>query len=121
VTLPELTVAPTPGRRRSTATPRWYEDANCGGQSELFYPPPGESAGARLLRERRAGGICAQCCVQDACRSWARAQHEFGFWGGESESARSAAGFVPRTMADLRVAGQSGRQVRDRRIRTMVP
>jgi WhiB family redox-sensing transcriptional regulator len=28
-----------------------------------------------------------------ACREWARSQGEYGFWGGESEEERAAAGF----------------------------
>jgi hypothetical protein len=28
-----------------------------------------------------------------ACRDWARSQGEYGFWGGESEEERAAAGF----------------------------
>jgi WhiB family redox-sensing transcriptional regulator len=120
VTVPELAVRESP-RRRSTSQPSWYDAANCRGQSRLFYPPPGEAAAARLLRERRAAGVCGRCVVRDDCRSWAREQHEFGFWGGESEAARSAAGFVPRTVGELRVTPERPTQVRDRRIRTTVP
>jgi WhiB family redox-sensing transcriptional regulator len=28
-----------------------------------------------------------------ACRGWARENREYGFWGGESEEERAAAGF----------------------------
>jgi len=59
------------------------------------------------------------------CRDWAREQHEFGYWGGESEAARSAAGFVPRNLGELRVQSiptlAGSPQGSERRIRTMVP
>jgi WhiB family redox-sensing transcriptional regulator len=31
--------------------------------------------------------------VLEQCRDWAREQREYGFWGGESEEERAAAGF----------------------------
>jgi len=31
--------------------------------------------------------------VIGACREWAREHREYGFWGGESEEQRAAAGF----------------------------
>jgi WhiB family redox-sensing transcriptional regulator len=31
--------------------------------------------------------------VLDTCRSFARENHEYGFWGGESEEERHSAGF----------------------------
>ena len=43
--------------------------------------------------EARARRLCAACPVTEACRSFARANHEYGFWGGESEDERHAAGF----------------------------
>jgi hypothetical protein len=48
------------------------------------------------MRERRAREICSGCVVMDQCRAWARAHHEFGFWGGESEIERTEAGHPPR-------------------------
>ena len=33
----------------------------------------------------------ARCC--SPCRDWAREHREYGFWGGESEEERAAAGF----------------------------
>ena len=33
----------------------------------------------------------ARCCWP--CRDWAREHREYGFWGGESEEERAAAGF----------------------------
>ncbi len=37
--------------------------------------------------------LCCSCPVLVACREWARDQGEYGFWGGESEEDRAAAGF----------------------------
>jgi hypothetical protein len=67
--------------------------------------------------------VCAACVAKPECRAWARQQREFGFWGGESEAARIAAGFVPRNPGDIRVSPLSAsRQApSERRIRTMVP
>jgi hypothetical protein len=49
----------------------WTADASCQGRSELFFAPAGERPEARVARENR----------------------EYGFWGGESEEERAAAGF----------------------------
>jgi len=76
--------------RRTPPQPTWYEKANCRGKSRLFYPAPNEAAADRALRERYAAVLCASCVAMTECRSWARDQHEFGYWGGESESARTA-------------------------------
>ena len=42
---------------------------------------------------RRARAICRPCEVRQPCRDWARDNREYGFWGGESEEDRAAAGF----------------------------
>jgi len=114
------TSATTTRVRRTPPQPTWYEEANCRGKSRLFYPAPNEAAADRALRERYAAVLCASCVAMAECRSWARDQHEFGYWGGESESARTAAGFVPRNLGELRVTNSS-RQPNDRVIRTVVP
>jgi WhiB family redox-sensing transcriptional regulator len=109
--------------RRTLHQPAWYETAECRGKSQLFYPPPNETASERALRERYAAVVCAACPSMPECRAWARDQREFGFWGGESEAARIAAGFVPRNLGELRVSPPPGaRQApSERRIRTIVP
>jgi len=119
-----MTRAPAAARaRRTPPQPAWYDEANCRGKSRLFYPPPNESASNRALRERYAAVVCATCVAMVECRTWAREQREFGYWGGESEAARIAAGFVPRNVAELRVAPQarSRRASGPPRARTMVP
>ena len=71
----------------------WTADSACSGQTELFFAPAGERPETRLLRESRARAICMACPVVDPCRRWAREHREYGFWGGESEEDRAAAGF----------------------------
>jgi WhiB family redox-sensing transcriptional regulator len=119
-----MTRAPVLARaRRTPPQPSWYDAAPCRGKSRLFYPPPNESAAERGLRERYAAVVCAGCDAKLACRDWAREQHEFGYWGGENEAERTAAGFVPRNLGEMRVAPQPARRQppSDRRMRTMVP
>jgi WhiB family redox-sensing transcriptional regulator len=71
----------------------WTADAQCGGQSDVFFAPAGERPETRVLREARARAICRTCRVIEPCREWARENREYGFWGGESEEERAAAGF----------------------------
>ncbi len=47
----------------------------------------------RSLFEARARAICRTCDVLEPCRRWARENREYGFWGGESEEERAAAGY----------------------------
>lgn len=71
----------------------WTEHAACKGQTSLFFAPAGERPEARAVRENKAKAICAACEVSRPCREWARENREYGFWGGESEELRAAAGF----------------------------
>lgn len=71
----------------------WTADADCGGETELFFAPPGERPESRATREGRARAICQGCVALVQCRAWARSQREYGFWGGESEEERAAAGY----------------------------
>ena len=71
----------------------WTADAACVGQTDLFFAPAGERPETRILREARARAICRSCVVMQCCREWARDNREYGFWGGESEEERAAAGF----------------------------
>ncbi len=89
----------------------WMERGQCGGAGELFFAPFAERPEARVRREARARAICETCEVQTACRSYARANRELGFWGGESESERADAGFAPTTpiVGRRRVAEQRAR------------
>jgi WhiB family redox-sensing transcriptional regulator len=71
----------------------WTSDAACQGRTELFFAPAGERPEARVLREGQARSVCSACPVLQDCRDWARENREYGFWGGESEEERAAAGF----------------------------
>lgn len=71
----------------------WTIDAACEGRTELFFAPAGERPEARVVREGKARAVCMECPVLVPCRDWARENREYGFWGGESEEERAAAGF----------------------------
>lgn len=90
-TLVERVTAGTTGDARP-----WSRRAACAGKTQLFYPSPGERPEARAARELRASLVCDVCPVKTPCREWAREHREYGYWGGESEDARAAAGFRVR-------------------------
>ena len=71
----------------------WTDRAACHGQTRLFFAPPGERPEARAVREAQARAVCHACPALTQCRDWAREHREYGFWGGESEEERAAAGF----------------------------
>ncbi|MGQ0826573.1 MAG: WhiB family transcriptional regulator [Actinomycetota bacterium] len=71
----------------------WTDEAACAGQTRRFFAPPGERPEARAVREVSARTVCATCPVLLECRAWARENREYGFWGGESEEERAAAGY----------------------------
>jgi WhiB family redox-sensing transcriptional regulator len=71
----------------------WTDEAACPGQTNLFFAPPGERPEARAVRESQARAVCLACPAMMPCRDWARSQREYGFWGGESEEERAAAGY----------------------------
>lgn len=71
----------------------WMRQAACKGLTHLFFPTPAERPQARERREATAREVCASCNVRSSCQDFARDQHEYGFWGGESEDERHAAGF----------------------------
>lgn len=75
----------------------WMDGAACNGKSNLFFAPFAERPEARVRRESAARKVCADCESLDVCRTYARANRELGFWGGESESERADAGYAPTT------------------------
>jgi WhiB family redox-sensing transcriptional regulator len=83
----------------------WLGQAACRGKSHLFFGPQGERPDVRQEREARAVLVCQACPVLEPCRRWAREQREYGFWGGESEEDRVAAGY-PVAMPTGRVASK---------------
>lgn len=78
---------------RTTSDDRWMDRAACRGLTHLFFPLTAERPQARDRREALARSICASCSVQDQCRTFARVNHEYGLWGGESEDERHEAGY----------------------------
>jgi WhiB family transcriptional regulator, redox-sensing transcriptional regulator len=72
----------------------WREAAVCKGHTRLFFPRRAERPEARARREAKADALCGQCPVIEACRAFARNEHEYGFWGGESEEDRYVLGFT---------------------------
>ncbi len=82
--------------------PSWYGSAACVDKAALFFPAADEPAGARALREGRARRVCQSCPVMNHCRAWARANREYGYWGGETEAERSRAGFGPAPLSRSR-------------------
>jgi WhiB family transcriptional regulator, redox-sensing transcriptional regulator len=77
----------------------WMEQAACKGKTTLFFGIAGERPERRIRREAAARKICATCPTLMQCRAVARANRENGFWGGESEEERAAAGFAPRSIS----------------------
>ncbi|MFM8530498.1 MAG: WhiB family transcriptional regulator [Ilumatobacteraceae bacterium] len=71
----------------------WMEKGACRGMTHLFFPSSSERPQARERREAMAREVCRQCNVAGICRDFARENHEYGFWGGESEDERHQAGF----------------------------
>jgi WhiB family transcriptional regulator, redox-sensing transcriptional regulator len=76
------------------ARPTWMEHAVCKGRTTLFFPPRAERPQARVRREAQARMLCTVCPVQSSCREFARHNHEYGYWGAESEEDRHLAGFT---------------------------
>ena len=72
---------------------KWAVKAACRGLTALFFPPSAERPQARERRELLAQSVCDSCIVQSPCREYARRNHEYGYWGGESEDERHAAGY----------------------------
>lgn len=71
----------------------WSLHAECKGLSSIFFPPAAERPQARERREAQARQVCRSCAVLSECRDFARRHREYGFWGGESEEERHAAGY----------------------------
>ncbi len=85
----------------------WRDHAACSGRTNLFFPPRAERPQARARREAQARLLCAICPVQVPCREFARANHEYGFWGGESEEDRHLLGYT--VAAPIGIRARHGR------------
>jgi WhiB family redox-sensing transcriptional regulator len=79
--------------QRQLTDEAWMDKGACKGLTYLFFPSAAERPQARERREATAREVCGICPVQLRCREFARDHHEYGFWGGESEDERHAAGF----------------------------
>ena len=96
--MPEVRTA-----RTQPAIETWTAFAACRGQGHLFFPPLAERPQTRAKREAKARTVCETCPVLVRCRTYAREQREYGFWGGESEEQRTVAGFaVPNPIGGRR-------------------
>lgn len=78
--------------RESLVREDWAGRAACRGMTHIFFSPAAERPQTRARREERARAVCLGCPVMTECREFARTHHEYGFWGGESEDDRRAAG-----------------------------
>ena len=79
--------------------PDWMDDAPCRGRTGLYFGLAGERPERRVRREAEARRLCSGCPALTACRTMAREGRENGFWGGESEEERAAAGYPPRSIS----------------------
>ena len=86
--MPETAVTHLPEDPKS-----WMASSACRGYTAIFFAPHAERPQARVRREARARLICQACPVLDECRTYARVNREYGFWGGESEEDRVLAGY----------------------------
>jgi WhiB family redox-sensing transcriptional regulator len=93
------------------ATDDWMALAACKGKTGLFFGIAGERPERRARREASARRVCAACPVIAECRATARANRENGFWGGESEEERAAAGFPPRSISRRAVQEAASRGI----------
>jgi WhiB family transcriptional regulator, redox-sensing transcriptional regulator len=84
----------------------WMQAAACKGLTHLFFPSSAERPQARERREATARQVCSTCSVRLSCQQFARIHHEYGFWGGESEDERHAAGY--RLIAPIGVRARAG-------------
>lgn len=92
----------------------WIARAACKGQVNLFFGIAGERPERRVRREAAARQVCASCPVLTPCREAARLNRESGFWGGENEEERAAAGFPPRSVSRRSVQAAASEAARTR-------
>lgn len=78
----------------TAADPNWRDEAACTGHTVLFFAKKAERPQARARREAKARRFCDACPVIEPCREFARANHEYGFWAGESEEDRHLLGYT---------------------------
>jgi len=115
-TVRPLSVVPDAGVLVQLST-SWMARAACKGQVDLFFGIAGERPERRARREAQARQVCAGCPVLEPCRESARLNRESGFWGGENEEERAAAGFAPRSVSrrSVQAAATQGNAARQTR------
>ncbi len=91
---------------RAYSDDRWMDSAACQGLTHLFFPLTAERPQSRDRREALARSVCASCSVKIPCREFARENHEYGLWGGESEDERHEAGY--RLIAPIGIRANAG-------------
>ncbi len=75
----------------------WADEGICKGLTHVFFGAAAERPERRVERETIATSYCMACPVLLECRTAARLNREHGFWGGENDEERAAAGFAPRS------------------------
>jgi WhiB family redox-sensing transcriptional regulator len=75
----------------------WADEAICKGLTHVFFGPMAERPERRAEREAIASSYCLACPAMLPCRRTARLNREHGFWGGENDEQRAAAGYAPRS------------------------
>ncbi|MPY92569.1 MAG: WhiB family transcriptional regulator [Acidimicrobiia bacterium] len=86
----ETVVSPLPNEAHHA----WMTHGDCRSKTRVFFAPHAERPQARARREAKARQICQSCPVLAECRTYARVNREYGFWGGESEEERALAGYA---------------------------
>jgi len=105
-----------PVETNPASTGDWTGEAACRGRTNLFFGIAGERPERRARREAAARKVCETCPVRVPCRMVARANRENGFWGGESEEERAAAGYAPHSIArrTVQLASKRSASTQDR-------
>jgi len=81
----------------------WMKQAQCKGQTHLFYEDGQETKLAREKREAAARALCAVCPVSAECKEYGRRNSEYGIWGSENETERFLAGHLSDVLIRRRV------------------
>jgi WhiB family redox-sensing transcriptional regulator len=81
----------------------WMKQAQCKGQTHLFYEDVQETKVARSKREAEARALCAACPVSAECREYGRRNGEYGIWGDENEIERFLAGHLSDVLIRRRI------------------
>jgi hypothetical protein len=92
---------------------KWFDEANCKGQSEVFFESVLDKPVDKRQKEKQAAAICAKCSVTNECKAYARRNGEHGFWGGESEDQRYAIGYLKDPVLHRRDRARRQRSIKN--------